>query len=547
MSDKKRHKNKSKRIRSGQPGLFGGWVGSEPEEGAGGQDQSQGHRRRIFLNPDPREIWIGRKPLEDHLRGCGQSGTLVIREFLQGMDWETFESRYEGGGRPAYHPALMVSLILFGILEGRSSLRGLETIASMDARCWWLSGGVHPDHSAICRFLGLHREDLTETFFEDLTRKVVGRLGKTDGTLAGDGTVVQAAASRYKRLQAEVALEQIRERAKQAEAAAKEKPEDSRLQREAERAGQLVSVIQKRQEARQANRYKGELQISATEPEAAIQPLKSKEYRPSYRPSILAREDRVVVAKAVHATSEVEVVRPMLDQAKRVNGAPNALLLDAGYFHQTILELGISDPDLKHLLCPEGKTIGDGPWEKKSRSAVPKTEFVYEEAEDRYRCPAGRYLYPRQNSCTDRGKDYVVYRSADCGNCEKKAQCVAGKRACREIKRYEDEELKEAMREVMRQPQARALYHRRQGMVEPVFAELQQLQGLRRFRRFGLQAVALEFSLHLMAHNLRRLVILTARAALRPSAELFARFVRPLDRLLRRFAVWQRFPCPAKG
>jgi transposase len=527
--------------------LFGGWVGSELEEGSGGQDQSQGRGRLIFLNPDPREIWIGRKPLEDHLRGCDQSGALVIREFLQGMNWERFESRYEGGGRPAYHPALMVSLILFGILEGRSSLRGLETIASVDARCWWLTGGMHPDHSAICRFLGLHREDLTETFFEDLTQKVVGRLGKTDGTLAGDGTVIQAAASRYKRLQAEVALEQARERAKQAEAEARERPEDKRLRREAEQAGQAVSVIQKRQDARQASRHKGELQISATEPEAVIQPLKSKEYRPSYRPSILAREDRVVVAKAVHPTSEVEVVGPMLDQAKRVNGAPDSLLFDAGYFHQTILELGVNDPDLKHLLCPEGKTLGDGPWEKKSRSAVPKTEFVYEEAENRYRCPAGRYLYPRQKSCTDRGKGYVVYRSADCGNCQKKAQCVTGKRACREIKRYEDEELKEAMREVMRQPQARALYHRRQGMVEPVFSELQQVQGLRRFRRFGLRAVALEFSLHLMAHNLRRLVILTAKAASRPSGQLFGRLEGLLDRLLDRLGVWLRFPCPTRG
>jgi transposase len=527
--------------------LFGGGVGSELEEGAQVQDQPQGRGRLIFLNPDPREIWIGRKPLEDHLRECQESGALVIREFLQGMNWERYESRYTGGGRPAYHPALMISLILFGILEGRSSLRGLETLAAVDARCWWLTGGVQPDHSAICRFLSLHGEDLSERFFEDLTQKVVGRLGKTDGRLAGDGTVVQAAASRYKRLQAEVALEQARERAKQAEAEARKQPEDSRLQREAETAGQAVAVIQKRQEARQANRHKGELQISATEPEAVIQPLKSKEYRPSYRPSILVREDRVVVAKAVHPTSEVEVVGAMLDQARRVNGAPKALLLDAGYFNQTILELGVSDPDLEHLLCPEGKTIGEGPWEKKSRGAVPKTEFVYEEAEDRYRCPAGRYLYPRQESCTDRGKGYVVYRSVDCGNCEKKAQCVPGKRASREIKRYEDEELKEAMREVMRQPKARELYHRRQGMVEPVFSELQQIQGLRRFRRFGLRAVALEFSLHLMAHNLRRLVILAEKAASRSSAEVFGRFVRLLDRFLGRLAVWLRSPRPAEG
>jgi hypothetical protein len=210
-------------------------------------------------------------------------------------------------------------------------------------------------------------------------------------------------------------------------------------------------------------RQEHNLMISATDPEAAIQPLKSKEYRPSYRPSILAREDRVVVAKGVHATSEVEVVAGMLEQAKRVNGAPEVLLLDAGYFHEKVLELGVNDPALKHMLCPEGKTIGDGSWERKWGGEVPKSEFVYEEWRNRYRCPQGRYLYGRQESYTDRGKGYVVYRCADCQSCEKKAQCVPKNRNCRELKRYEDEELKEAMREVMRQPGARSLYRRRQG------------------------------------------------------------------------------------
>ena len=531
--------------------MFGEGACSGLEDGCVVQERGEGHRRRIFLNPNPSDIWIGRKTLEDHLRGCREQGVFAIRELIQGMSWERFENRYRGGGRPGYHPAVMMSLILFGILEGRSSLRELETLGCMDARCWWLTGGVQPDHSGICRFLILHGEDLTENYFEDLTKEVIRRIGSSGGTVSGDGTVIQAAASRYRRLQAEVALEQARETARQAEAALEQAGEGSeqgekelerqKLKRQVEKSRELAELIEKRQEARRVHRYKGELQISVTDPEAAIQPLKSKEYRPSYRPSILAREDRVVVAKGVHATSEVEVVAGMLEQAKRVNGAPEVLLLDAGYFHEKVLELGVNDPDLKHLLCPEGKTIGDGSWERKWGGEVPKSEFVYEEWRNRYRCPQGRYLYARQESYTDRGKGYVVYRCADCQSCEKKAQCVPKNRNCRELKRYEDEELKEAMREVMRQPGARSLYRRRQGMVEPVFAELQGLQGLRRFRRFGLRAVSLEFSLHLMAHNLRRLIKLTAKAASRSLGAPSGLLERLFDWLVDFLAAWLRF------
>ena len=502
MAAKRRDKRPAKRIdNSGHQGLFAAtqWVVAE--------DRPEPKGKVIFLNPSPRGIWLGCKRLEDHLRECGEAEALIVREFVGGLNWESFENRYQGGGRPAYHPALMVSLILFGLMQGRSSLRGLEKIAQMDVRCWWLTGGLQPDYTAICRFLKLHGEELTASFFEALTREVIHRVG-SNGTLAGDGTVVQAAASRYRRLQQEVALEQAREAREQAQA----KPEDQQLQEQAAAAEQVARVVEQRKAAREKSRRKGEIQVSPREPEAVIQPMKNKVFAPAYRPSVLANGDRVVVAQGIHPTSETVLVEGLLAQSKRVNGAPEVLMLDAGYFEGAVLGLGVEDPDLKHLLCPEGKVNGEGPWERPSKSAVPKSVFEYEEGQDRYRCPAGEYLTPREKGTTERGKGYVVYRSKACRKCALRKECTSGQRG-REIKRYEDEELKEAMRAVMRQPGAQRLYRRRQAIVEPVFAELQQLQGLRRFRRYGLRAVALEFSLHIMAHNLRRLIVLTAKRA----------------------------------
>ena len=78
--------------------------------------------------------------------------------------------------------------------------------------------------------------------------------------------------------------------------------------------------------------------------------------------------------------------------------------------------------------------------------------------------------------------------------------------AGRRIRRLEGDEAKEALREVMRQPQAQKEFAQRQAMVEPVFSHLRIIQGLTRFRRLGLAGVKREFALHVLAYNLSRAV-----------------------------------------
>ena len=103
---------------------------------------------------------------------------------------------------------------------------------------------------------------------------------------------------------------------------------------------------------------------------------------------------------------------------------------------------------------------------------------------------------------TEYGLNYQRYATKACGTCPLKSQCTKG--AGRSIKRYEGDDLKDAMLSVFNQPAARAVYQRRQIIVEPIFAELRERQGLRRFHRRGLSGVRLEFSLHCIALNLKR-------------------------------------------
>ena len=61
------------------------------------------------------------------------------------------------------------------------------------------------------------------------------------------------------------------------------------------------------------------------------------------------------------------------------------------------------------------------------------------------------------------------------------------------------------MRQKLRDPAGRAIYQRRQAIVEPVFGVLQEPRGMRQFRRRGLDKVAVEWALAATAFNLTRL------------------------------------------
>lgn len=117
-----------------------------------------------FEAPDPRNLSINGKPLEEHLQLAGLTTPLKLRPLLTTLSFTEFEASYRPGGRPPYAPRAMVGIILYGILQGLSSLRDLERLARADVGCWWLSGGIMPDHSVIGRFVRQHEALLTTDF-----------------------------------------------------------------------------------------------------------------------------------------------------------------------------------------------------------------------------------------------------------------------------------------------------------------------------------------------------------------------------------------------
>ena len=118
-------------------------------------------------------------------------------------------------------------------------------------------------------------------------------------------------------------------------------------------------------------------------------------------------------------------------------------------------------------------------------------------------CPAGYELEARS-----RAKDgsYVQYERHGCSDCPLRPRCFSQKSTRRVIRRLPVDDAKDALREVMTSPRARLAYAKRKAMVEPVFSFMRGLMNFRRFRRYGLSKVQLEFSLFVAAYNLGRVL-----------------------------------------
>jgi transposase len=147
---------------------------------AGGGDGDQGW----LLPPDPRE-WLP----PGHL-------AWAMRAAVAGMDMAPFVAWYraDGQGKKAYHPRLMVGLVMYCYCKGIRSSRAVEMATFDDVGARVLAGNLHPDHATVARFVTRHEQAVKGLLVASLAACAAQGLVRVD-VVAGDGTKVKANAS----------------------------------------------------------------------------------------------------------------------------------------------------------------------------------------------------------------------------------------------------------------------------------------------------------------------------------------------------------------
>jgi transposase len=443
----------------------------------------------------------------------------VIEAFVEALDLAALGF---GGatpattGRPAYHPAVLLKLYIYGYLNRVQSSRRLEREAGRNVELMWLLGRLVPDHKTIADF----RKDNGRALRQVCVRFVaicrqMGLLA--GGTVVVDGSKFKAVNNRdrnftHAKMARRVAQieESIARYLHQLDSADRQEPSEaittktarlkekvSRLKQEMDRLAALDGLM----------RQTPDQQISLTDPD-------SRSMATSGRGSGVVGYNVQVVVETEHhliVTHEVTNVgndraqlAPMAKAAKQTLGAERLhVIADRGYFDsdqiRECVEAGVT------ATLPKPQTSG-----AKADGRFGKQDFAYLPEQDAYRCPAGAIL-PYHYSNVEHGMELRRYWStAACLVCAIKRQCTPSKE--RRITRWVHEHLVEDVQQ--RLDANPELMRVRRETVEHPFGTIKARMGATHFLMKRLPNVAAEMALHVLAYNLARVMNIIGRRGL---------------------------------
>jgi transposase len=142
-------------------------------------------RDQLFLLPPDARDWLP----AGHLAWAvmEQAGRMDLAPFV---GWY----RADGQGQRAYHPRLMVALVMYCYCKGVRSSRAVELATYDDVGARVICGNHHPDHATVARFVSRHEQAVKGLLVQSLVACARQGLVSVD-VVAGDGTKVKASAS----------------------------------------------------------------------------------------------------------------------------------------------------------------------------------------------------------------------------------------------------------------------------------------------------------------------------------------------------------------
>jgi transposase len=439
-------------------------------------------RDQEYLLPPSMNDWLP----EDHL-------ARFIVEVVDRLDLSKLIRRYSGCGSAAYHPALLLALLVYGYATGVFSSRKIERATYDSVAFRFIAAEQHPDHDTLANFRKTFLVELEDLFVQVLTLAQAMKLVRL-GQIALDGTKIKAHASKHKALshghieKLEVQLREevqallkraaavdqeelaegidlpreiarredrlkaldeakakIAERVKARDAQAQQAYEEKVARREAQRAAGQKPKGKEPQAPQTGPRAQD--QINLTDEESRIIPS-AQGFVQGYNAQAAVDVDTMLVlaTTVTPAPNDKQQVKPMLDELGALPealGTVETLLADNGYFSQDNVQTCV-DRNITPLIA-----LG------REAHHLPRSERLAPDAP-----------IPE----TD---DPVVKMAGE-----------------------------------LKTQQGRARYGQRKCTVEPVFGIIKQVMGFRQFSLRGLEAVSGEWKLVAMAFNLKRMHVL---------------------------------------
>lgn len=410
-------------------------------------------------------------------------------------------------GRPAYHPAMLLKLYVYGYLNKVQSSRRLEREAQRNVELMWLTGRLAPDHKTIADFRRENGPAIQAACaqFVVLCRQL-GLFGAA--LVAIDGSKFKAVNTRDKNFTAYKVKRRIEQVAEHIAGYLQDLDTADRHEGEAAeaRSGRLVEKIDRlRAQMAMLKGMEAEVeaspdgQVSLTDPDArsmATSGRGSGIVGYNVQSAVEGEHHLIVAHEVVMTGSDREQLASMAAKAKDAMGVETLdVLADRGYFSGEQIfaceTMGVT-PYVPKPLTSGAKAVG----------RFGKQDFVYLPDQDVYRCPAGALL-PRHMTTVEKGMTLHRYWDrASCTGCSLKSQCTPSIE--RRVTRWEHEAVIDALQARM-DLAPRAMRTRRR-LVEHPFGTIKAWMGHTHFLTRRLPNVKTEISLHILAYNMKRVM-----------------------------------------
>jgi transposase len=441
------------------------------------------HPNQLLLLPPDMKDWL---PDDDLV--------YFIMEMLDRLDLSAIYDSYDGtkGGQPAFDPKMMVGLLLYAYCVGLPSSRKIEKATYYQVPFRVLTADQHPDHDTIAEFRKRHLKALSGFFVQIL--QLCQKVGLVKlGHVSLDGTKVKANASKHKAMsygRMEKKSEELEAEVRRLlqEAQAVDDAEDA-LYGKGKRGDELPEELRFKQKRLEKIKEAMESLEQEAKAEADVKRKEMAEREQALKEQGKKRKGKK--PKAPGEEPDPKAQRNFTDADSRIMKDSASKSFEQGYNcqvavddkSQIIIASGVTQQSNdKQQVKPMVEAIKDNTGGSKPRKVSADTGYF---SESNIEYLEGEridgYLATGKHKHTDITESYRRGRIP------------------------KDATKKERMARKLRTKKGRETYSKRKQIVEPVFGQIKEVRGFRRFLLRGLKNVTGEWDLICLTHNVLKL------------------------------------------
>lgn len=474
----------------------------------------------------------------------------TVNEIINKLNIEPLLNAYHIKGSSCYHPQLLLKVLVYGYVTNIYSSRKLAGACKESVFFMWLSSMSYPDHNTINRFRGVRLKHALRSVFEDVVKLLAAEGLLSIEEVNTDGTKIEANANKYtfvwkrsiqtnkeKMKRQLTEIWQYAQQIAQDEDKMPEPPDFTTISSEkvnatVEKLNEKLSGkenIDKKVKAKlgyitrnfPANMAKYEQQeailggrnsYSKTDRDATFMRMKEDhmlngQLKPGYNVQI-STSNQFIVNYTIHPNpTDTNTLGDHLAQHEASFGIPpKKLTADAGYGSEenyTLLEQKQIIPFVKYGMFDRQQNENQN-----SKFPFAADKLYYNKEKDCYICPMGQTMNYIGESKKKTGTGFVQtakrYQAQNCANCPLNGACHKSK-GNRIIEVNENlNRQKQRAYELLNSEEGIERRKKRCFDVEPVFANIKQNHGFRRFMLRGKDKVEIEWGLLAIAQNIRK-------------------------------------------